>query len=737
MAVPPDKPDPQEPADGPPRPAPDDQAGQPEQPSEQPSEQPGEGQPPQPRPDQPTQPEPPHEHRYGESAGETEGYELAHPETPGNGDAAPGKSRDPRAAASARTAARLDATTPAQHRRGAQAPKTTQTAPRPQKKRDLTAPPRRREALTGWLTLLACLAIAALPLSVDLRRPAVTDPAEAQSLQIALETWDHLTELTYDEWSLEPLVPIADGQPQLDATPGTTWLHLLAFKALPDAPSDTVAMIFAGRLASLAMALLTVGAVFWAGMSIGGLRTATLAALVCTANPVFLYYGRLASPVIVEAAIAVLCVASAVWAVRPLKLPGGVVRQALGWLICGVCLGAAVLTGGLRDLPFILLPILLIFALYPHRLSHLMGLVAAVIIAVLLTTPWALYVHERDAAVWQSWAIELVPAYFYDLNALGRVVGERLGLLVLATLPWTPWLVAGLLQPFSTSSAGARLRMLLGWVWFVPVGLLLLGAPGHGAVKEMLIVLPAAALLSGQVLRQFSDLSDEGRHARIWRLTRWPFCFVLMFASVAIPGFAYLSQAGMLRVQWLPATLTADMPPWYWLGLGGLLLLTVLLSMRFCERNHPGRAAACWACWMIAAFTVVAIPVARGPLVQTPTARAGYELRQVNAGAPIYWLDPAHDARAVQADAPATSAGMRVTPGAIDPRLELYARRPMHAISPRQLSQLRAEQPDMLVLTTLGRSPGENFAPKRQLEAVGLTLWRAQSAAPPATQPSD
>ncbi len=332
--------------------------------------------------------------------------------------------------------------------------------------------------------------------------------------------------------------------------------------------------------------------------------------------------------------MAILSVAAAIWAIRPLKMPGGLVRQASGWLMCGLFLGMAVLTGGAADLPFILVPILLIFALYPHRLSHFMGLVAAVIIAGLLTTPWALYVHEQNAAVWQSWAHTLVPDYFHDIKALGEVVSERFVLLVLATLPWTGWLIAGLLQPFSTSSHGSRLRMFLGWVWFVPVGLLMLGAPGYGTLREMMLVLPAAALLSGQVLRQYSDLSDEGRHARIWRLLRWPNAFVLMFASVAI-ALVGRFQPGIIRAGWLPEPVLATMSVWYWVGLGVVLLLIVILSMRYAERHHPGRTVVCWAAWTIVAWCALVVPVTRGPMVRTPYAQAGALVRQATTGAGV------------------------------------------------------------------------------------------------------
>ncbi|MFW6059286.1 MAG: ArnT family glycosyltransferase [Phycisphaeraceae bacterium] len=609
---------------------------------------------------------------------------------------------------------------------GSPAAATTTAPPReadPAKKKQsvLTSPPRRRGLLAAWLVMLVCLVVAAIPMIVDLTRPAVFHPAEARALVTATETWQRQAVLSYERWwsleTVESLIPYYDGRRRLDATPGATWMHLLAFQVLPAGPNATPtdAIILAGRAVSVVCGLLTVAAVFWIGICIGSLRTATLAALVAAAHPLLLYYSRLAGPEMPQLALATLTVAAAVWAIRPLKMPGSRLRQAAGWVLCGLCLGMAILTGGAGLLPFILVPVIFIFALYPNRLGHLMGLVAAVFLAALLTTPWALYTHEQDAATWQAWIQSLVPTYVHEPALLDDIAMDRLWLLLLATLPWTAWLAAGLLQPFSTSSAGSRLRMFLGWVWFVPVALLGILAPGQGLPREMLVVVPAAALLAGQVIRQYSDLSDEGRHARIWRLLRWPHCFVLMFASVAIPLVGEL-QAGMERAGWLSGPVSAEMGMGYWIGLGAVLLGIVLLSMRFAERQHPGRTVACWAVWVVVAVSMVAMPVARGPLARTELEEVGRVVERATSGAPLYWL--------VSADDGAQPA---------DPRLVLYSRRRLMPMDAERLAEMGRE-PRYYVVADADHALEAPLEPMHRFDAAGLTLWRAVPAVEPAAE---
>lgn len=575
---------------------------------------------------------------------------------------------------------------------------------RRQEKHVLSTPPPRRARVTAWLVLAGCVLLAAVPLAVDLGRPAVIHEHEARSVATAVETWRHQLQWAYADRLFETLVPTYNSEAQLEAPPGTTWAHMIAFRLLGGDPerAGTAQLVLAGRAVSMGAGLLVVAGIFWIGLTIGGLRTATLAGLIVAAHPLLLYHSRLATTEMPRVALMVLTLAAAIWAIGPLTMRGTLWRHGGGWALTGLALGLAVLTGGPTMLPLIIVPMLLFFVMYPHRLSHLMGLVAAGIIAILVTTPWLLYVHEQDAEVWQRWTAELIPAWIDEPALLGEVATHRLGLLMLVTLPWTAWLVAGLIQPFSTSSAGARLRMMLGWMWFVPVALLLLAAPGEPTMLQMLLIVPAAALLTGQVVRQFSDLSHEGRHARMWRLLRWPHAFVLMFASVALPGTGHL-QEGMVRAGWLPGEVVQPMPAWYWVALGLVLMLLTILSMRFAERHRPGRTIACWAIWVLVAAACVAGPVARGPMIDSPVPRVGAELRQLRHDRPLYWLGSAES---------------------LDPRLVLFARRELRPATSAQLETIERDAAErVFVIAPADRTPPQRFEMRRDFADAQLTLW--------------
>ena len=134
----------------------------------------------------------------------------------------------------------------------------------------------------------------------------------------------------------------------------------------------------------------------------------------------------------------------------------------------------------------------------------------------------------------------------------------------------------------------------------------------------MLIVLPAACVLIGQCLRLYSDRSAEGRHARIWRHVRWAHLLFCIAVSIALPAGMYF-QDTMLERGILPKPIVAEMPWFFWLGLGISLVLITLLSTRYAWRHYPGRAVVCWSVWSVVLMSVMLIPLSRGPLMN-PTA---------------------------------------------------------------------------------------------------------------------
>src|SRR5690606_24382401 len=146
--------------------------------------------------------------------------------------------------------------------------------------------------------------------------------------------------------------------------------------------------IHIGRVLSCLLFLLTVTCVYWAGHCIGGYRTALFAGLLASVNPLLIYHGRLATPAIAVIAMMMLAIAAALWAIRPLRAAPSVTRQGIGWGICGLAMGAAAFIAGLGTMPVMACTILLILLLCPSRVSHLMGLIAAMLISALMIVSW-------------------------------------------------------------------------------------------------------------------------------------------------------------------------------------------------------------------------------------------------------------------------------------------------------------------------------------------------------------
>ncbi len=579
-----------------------------------------------------------------------------------------------------------------------------------------TAPPRRPSRLIVWLMLLVCLILAAGPLLVDVNRPDVVNPEEAASLNVAVYTWKHHQQTAaagargdrlIDWMEMHPLVPYLNASPQLHDPPGGVWAQQLAFVGLdPKDDPPPRAFVLRGRVASVCFALLTVLAVFWTGASIGPVRTATLAALVCCANPVFIYHARMATPAVQHAALTILSVAAAMWAIRPLRAAASVERQFIGWVVSGIALGAAILTGGLWTGFYVAGPVLIILVLCPGRISHLLGLLASLLIGVLLVMPWLVKAGEADAAVYEQWLSSLRPTDWSDFATLAKQSGVRIGVLLIAMLPWTLWLFGAVIQPFSSSSAGSRIRLLLGWSWFIASILLVTLNPRNVRLADQLVMMPAGAIMVGQLFRQYSDLAAAGRFARFWRFLRWLHLLLLTLTSIAVVAGLYL-QPKFVDYGWITQPLLQP-PPWYFgVGLGVVLLGIVALSLRWCMRNFPFAAAFGWAVWTLVLVGLLAIPFSRGPAVQSTIAVDAATLRQVAQNQPIYQLD------ALLEDRP------------VDARLLFYTNRPVTTVNQTELDQLREQPAAFIVITPLSETPPFEGATRlNPLPSLKLLAWR-------------
>lgn len=501
----------------------------------------------------------------------------------------------------------------------------------------MTGPPRRRDRLLAWLVLMLCLGAAVPALVVELQRPAVFDPAERIALHKSIATWNHHAAsgaghqgLVVFQMLKERMIPFVDEAAQLDEPPALTWLHQLAFAPQRPQPIASERVDWAklrGRLVAVVMGLIVIASVYWAGYSLGRLPTATMSALVCATSFSLIFQARIATSSIAYTALAMLSIAAALWAMRPLRPVGSVARQVVGWATCGLALGAATLMAGSPAGPAVTFPLILIILLGPHRLTHLLGLIAAHGIAALLLVPWAAQVHAENPEIWAQWIQQLRPADS-SWQAMFNSTFRRLLVVIVALLPWTLWLVGALALPFTASSVGNRNRLFIGWGWFIVTLTVLLVRPaGAGSssggiwgdlqhmLPDLLPIVPVAAILIGQQFSQYAELAAAGRYPRLWRILRWPHITTLVLASLGVASLIFIQQA-LVKQGLLPWTLVSRPAPPLWACLAAVLLGIIVLSVRYTLGEFPVKVVVCWVLWALVLAVVGLIPLARGPVMQ-------------------------------------------------------------------------------------------------------------------------
>ncbi|MGB0766076.1 MAG: ArnT family glycosyltransferase [Phycisphaeraceae bacterium] len=490
-----------------------------------------------------------------------------------------------------------------------------------------TLPKPRHDVGLAWLVVLGLALLAMIPLMIDLGTPAVWSETESRAVAISSETTLRQTAIADGETSMQSWTPVYRGESQWQEPPGGTWFHQVMFLGLvPDRsaldPETNKAWVVRGRIGSVLMAVLFVGAVFWAGYSLGGLTTGVVAALIAMTMPLLIGFGRHANSEIIAMAWSALSIAGALWAMRPLRAAPSLARQLIGWLVCGAGLGLATLTAGPTAIPGTLFCTVAVAMFCPRRLGHVMGLLASSAVAALIVTPWVLHVIEQDPAIWQRWYHEVRPDF--AAQSIGETLGRAGWRLVIAATfcgVWVVWLVPALTQPFSTSTGQARRRMLIGWGWLIVASLLLAFEPGPTRLSTLLIAVAPASVCIALTIQQYHDLSGEGRHAKLWLFGRWIACTMMIGLGIALPVLGYLVDKRPDLVAWLPRfdrPMLASMHWSFYAGAGVALLLASLLAVRFARANHPGRTTACLALWLLIAYSLAAIPISRGQLFNTP-----------------------------------------------------------------------------------------------------------------------
>jgi len=471
---------------------------------------------------------------------------------------------------------------------------------------------------------------------------------------------------------------------------------------------STISLIKYARLASALMGLITIAAVFWAGHSIGGLRAGVFSALICAANPVFIWHARLASPPIHQAMWAMLSIAAALWAIRPLRASPSIERQFLGWVLCGLCLGGSTLTIGPLAAVTVVGPIVLLLLLCPHRSGHFMGLIAAVIIGVLLVMPWTVLLHNHDPNAAEVWWNEHQPFGMQSFNIFFDNVGSRLFLVLLAMVPWTLWLAAAVVQPFSISSVGSRTRLFLGFTWFLAATFIVFVQPITQDIGSLLPLVPAGAVMIGQLFHHYAEMAGQGRYARFWRVLRWPHLLLLLWISVMVPLVIAFPQP-FIDKGWFSAPFFDD-PGWgFTIGLGVILVTLVGLATRQSYKHSPGGALGITAAWMLLLAAVIAIPASRSPHARSPIRKDAATIADLAQEHPIYALQ-----------------GEAFSPGEIHPAILLYTGVEIRSVSAKQIDEVATKQNTTIYLLSRlnADKPNENAQLVTELKNTSMRLWK-------------
>jgi 4-amino-4-deoxy-L-arabinose transferase-like glycosyltransferase len=513
--------------------------------------------------------------------------------------------------------------------------------------------PRRRPVL-AWLALLLTLAACLPSLLIDLGGRDTTHTMENVTVVVAQESWLRWHDGDWSVW----LVPSHDWKPRLKKPPMVTWMHFLAWADLDPAQAEPDLLLYRARLLAVAMGLIMLAAIFWMGMTLGDLRLAIIATLVAGSMFLFQRQARTSSYDIHFVAWATLSVAAALWAMNP---RGGEVSRArliVGWLIAGLAMAASTMSKNPLAVVIVALPVGGAVVLLPgRRKAAVLGLLAAVAITAVIVTPWYVYVAEKYSTAEEKLVREFTQPRGEDAQAFYYYV------CILALLmPWTLWLISGLIHPFVKAARGRRRLLLVAWLWFVLI-LVLFSIPAAKQQRYILPIVPAAALLVARVWRDHDVMARRGeRDHSAGGLIRahW---IMLLVASLLFGLFLTLQEPTIEAVadwhrrtaarlaeeghtsgplwEWVsgddyPTEPVVGPVPWPWAAVYTVVLVGLTVAgLRVHLRFKPMPAAVISAIWGLFLFSVIWHYYALAPSAVHPVRAPARELAHRVGDAPL------------------------------------------------------------------------------------------------------
>ena len=436
-------------------------------------------------------------------------------------------------------------------------------------------------------------------LLIRLGAPVPTNSMEDKALVSSQESWLRWQEGEPGAW----LVTMNDGQPRVEKPPMLAWLNFLAWSdfSLEHAPPETLAL--RARLVSAMLGLVMLGAIFWMGMIMADRPAAVIATLAVGSTLFFQRQARMASYDIQFVAWATLAVAAALWAIGP-RAPivlsphgGGRTRRIAGWSICGIATACSVMSKNPLAFLMVLIPVIAAIALVggtpQRRLANIIGAAGAMLVAMIPAVPWYWHVavtYPELVAILKHEATQPRPVYlpvYYYFGLFGLIV------------PWTVWLICGLVQPWMNRDHQERRRQLIAWMWFVLI-FVFFSIWAAKQQRYVLPILPAFGLLCAQVIREHQARADRGngdRTARGLGAAIWIIAFIasLLFGPLLAMqdwlgrhavGF---QQERLVDTGW-PVAIIVSM----------VLLAISIAGWRWNSRWKPVRSAMARGCWSLA-----------------------------------------------------------------------------------------------------------------------------------------
>lgn len=494
----------------------------------------------------------------------------------------------------------------------------------------------------AWAVLGLILAACAVPLVVSLELQDTRHTMETIALMSSQETW--LRQHGWQDIEADPqawLMPTRNGEPRIVKPPMLVWLHMLAWWDLSPGTSTIEQLTQRARLVAAGLGLVLVGATYWAGLTLGGLRLATTAGLAAGSMWFVQYQSRTASYDIHMAAWASVAVAAGVWAAGLGAARPGSIRRLAGWSVYSLALTLALLSKGPLALVVTLLPMLAAWWLATDRRRTVeVGLVLGTVIATALWAAWYAQAFVAASQVTATLAREYIaprPEFqtpLYYLALIGLV------------MPWGMWMVAGLFEPFVRAEGARRWRLLWPWLWFVLI-FVFFSIPPAKQKRYILPITPAAALLAAQVFCDHAMLARRGMPDAGGRVLAWLHWIGLLAVSAALP-WLWALQPWLVERGWIDEAVTSSLSWPVAAGVGALLVGTAAGgAWLHAKRDRAVAGAVATAVWMVVFSTTFWWTYTRGP-DQRHAIRDDAELLTATVGpAPLRYFTRTPDAEGI------------------------------------------------------------------------------------------